>query len=158
VPRRQRTHAAAVLALLGLVVTAGASACQPSPEVRAREVQARLQAFLEALRTGSDGFGWNLLRDDVRAAYPGGAAAWVESIRTTDTRNLTWSILDVTGDDFVGCANVDFGRDRSSVPFTLYDDGLPAEARVAATLEHGPFYMCATIGPLPWDTGIHGVG
>ena len=113
---------------------------------------------MQALRTGADGFGWNLLRDDVRRAYPGGAEAWIRAIDSVDTTNLRWSILNVDGDDFVGCANVDVGPDRSALPFTLYDDGLPAQARVASTLERGPFHICATVGPFPWDAGIHGVG
>ena len=146
--------AAALLAIL----VAAVGGCQPRPELRARDVEARVQAFLEAVRTGKDAFGWNLLRDDVRAAYPGGSQAWVEAISTTDTRGLTWTILDVTVEEFAGCADVDFGRVRDAVPFTLYDDGLPPKARVAATLERGPLHLCATIGPFPWNTGIHGVG
>lgn len=144
--------------LLAAVLAITAAACQPSAEQRAREVEARLEAFLTAVRTGRDGFGWNLLRDDVRSAYPGGAAAWIEAIREFDTSVLTWTIDDVDGDDFVGCANVDFGRSRDAVPFTLYDDSLPGPARIAATLERGPFHMCVTIGPLPWQAGVHGVG
>ena len=111
-----------------------------------------------AIRSGEDAFGWNLLRGDVREAYPGGSEAWVEAISLADTGGLSWNILEVTVDDFVGCADVDFGPDRDAIPFTLYDDGLPPKARVAATLERGPLHLCATIGPFPWDTGVHGVG
>jgi hypothetical protein len=145
------------MALFALVLATIAAGCQPQ-ELRARDVEARIQAFLDAVRTGSDGFGWNLLEDDVRAAYPGGAEAWIEAIRISDTSDLSWTILDVEVDDFVGCASVDFGRNREGVPFTLYDDSLPARARVASTLERGPFHICATVGPFPWDAGIHGVG
>lgn len=110
-----------------------------------------------ALRTGQDGFGWNVLRDWVRSAYPGGGNAWVAAIESTDTSRLTWSIDDVTVDDFVGCANVTL-EPREAIPFTLYDDSLPAAARVASSLSSGPFFICATVGPLPCDVGVHGVG
>lgn len=137
-----------------LVAVAG---CTPSLQARERDTEVRIEAFLLALRTGQDGFGWNLLRDWVRAAYPGGGNAWVAAIESTDTSRLTWSIDDVTVDDFVGCARVTL-EPRDAIPFTLYDDALPAPARVATSLSSGPFFICATVGPLPWDVGVHGVG
>jgi hypothetical protein len=146
------------LAMVLCGVLAFAVGCAPANAAREHEVQARIEAFLEALRTGREASGWNLLQDDVRAAYPGGAEAWIQAVRLGDPGGLSWTILDVTVDDFVGCANVDFGRSRDKVPFTLYDDGLPAMARIAASLSAGPFYICATVGPLPWDAGVHGVG
>ena len=143
-----------VHAVLAFAVMGALSACQPA---MARDVEARIAAFLAAVRDGTNGSGWDLLRDDVRAAYPGGAAAWVEAIASTDTSALMFSIEDVTVDDYVGCARVTLNP-RDAIPFTLYDDALPAPARVASSLSSGPFLICATVGPLPWDAGIHGVG
>jgi hypothetical protein len=145
-----------LLALLLVVVSV--AACQPTAEAREREARLRLDAFLTAVRDGTNGFGWNLLREDVRSAYPGGADAWINALKASGTGDLSWTILDVDGDDFVACANVDFGRDHAVVPFTFYDDQLPGPARIAASLSRGPFHMCVTVGPFPWDTGIHGVG
>ena len=141
-----------------MLVLLSAAACQPTPEAREREVRTRLDVFLTAVRDGTNGFGWNLLHDDVRSAYPGGANAWINAVKTSDTSTLSWTILDIEGDGFVACANVDFGRDHAVVPYTFYDDSLPGPARIAASLSRGPFHMCVTVGPFPWDAGIHGVG
>ena len=134
------------------------SGCAPSLPNRGADVEARIDAFLKAVRDGTDGSGWNHLRGDVKAAYPGGGNAWVAAIAQDDPSGLKWTIGEVTVDDFVGCARVDFGETRGEVPFTLYDDRLPAPARVAISLSSGPFHICATVGPLPFDAGIHGAG
>ena len=145
-------------ALAAVLVLASVAACQPTPEAREREARLRLEAFLAAVRDGRENFGWNLLEEDVRAAFPGGGQGWVDAIRTGDPRALAWTILDVEGDAFVACANVDFGRGREAVPVVFYDQSLPEPARIAASLSRGPFHMCVTVGPFPWDAGIRGVG
>ncbi len=122
------------------------------------EVQGRIAEFLVAIRDRADALGWDQLRDDVRASYPGRRAAWIQAMGAGDTSELTWRIDDVSVDDYVGCARVDFGESRHGVPTTLFDDNLPALARVASPLDKGAFYVCATVGPLPFDTGVHGVG
>jgi hypothetical protein len=127
-------------------------------ETRALEAEARIDAFLAAVRDGTNGSGWNLLRNDVRASYPGGGEAWVAAITSADTSGLTWTVDDVVVDDYVGCARVEFGEARADVPLTLYDARLPAQARVATSLSSGPFHICVTVGPLPIDAGIHGAG
>jgi hypothetical protein len=153
---RFRSRLAGVLA--GAAILASVAACEPSAAARESEARVRIDTFLAAVRDGTNGFGWTLLSDDVRAAYPGGGNAWVEAIGSSDRSGLAWTILDVKGEDYRACANVDFGRTREAVPFTLYDDALPGPARVAASLSSGPFHICATTGPFPWDAGIHGVG
>ena len=145
------------LALVLCGVLVAVAGCTASLQTRERDTEARIEAFLLSLRTGQDGFGWNLLKDWARAAYPGGGNAWIAAIESTDTSGLTWSIDDVMVDDFVGCARVTL-EPRDAIPFTLYDDSLPAAARVATSLSSGPFCICAVVGPLPWDAGIRGVG
>jgi hypothetical protein len=82
----------------------------------------------------------------------------MEAVGGRDTSGLTWRIDDVSVDDYMGCARVDFGTSRDSIPITLVDDQLPPMARVASEVAGGVLFICATIGPLPFDAGIHGVG
>lgn len=129
-----------------------------SIEARAPAVDGRIADFLVAIRDRAGSLGWDQLRSDVRASYPGGRPAWLEAIERIDTSPLTWRIANVSVDDYVGCAEVDFGASREFVPPTLFDEQLPAAARVASPIGDGRFWICATVGPLPFDAGIHGVG
>ena len=132
-------------------------ACVPET-ARPPEVESRIAEFLSAIRDEADGFGWHHLRDDVRASYPGGRAAWVQAIGAGDTSRLTWRIADVSVDDFMGCATVHFEDSTEHVPVALFDDELPPPARVLTHVGGGAFFTCATTGPFPFDAGVVGVG
>ena len=142
-------------AIFLLLVCMFAAACAPASS---RAVEARIDGFLAAVRDRTDGFGWDRLRDDVRASYPGGRSAWTAAMGAGDTSGLRWRIEDVSVDDYVGCARVHFDGSRQHVPPALFDDDLPAPARVASDVGDGSFRICATVGPLPFDSGVHGVG
>lgn len=144
------------LAICLLLACAIAAACVPA--TRAADVEARIDGFLAAVRDRTEGFGWDRLRDDVRASYPGGRSAWSQAMGASDTGGMTWRVDDVSVDDYVGCARVHFGASRQHVPPMLFDYRLPAPARVASDIGDGSFWICATVGPLPLDAGVHGVG
>lgn len=145
------------LAIVVLLASTVAAACVP-PTSRADAVEERIADFLVAVRDRTEGFGWDLLRDDVRTSYPGGRSAWIAAMEASDTGNLRWRIEDVSVDDYVGCARVHFEAGREDVPLTLFDDDLPAMARIAGDVGDGSFWICATVGPLPFDVGVQGVG
>lgn len=155
--RRRLTGSVAILVIAA--ASFAMAACTP-PIVAdvSRDTEARIQAFLANVRAQTNGSGWEELRAHVREAYPGGRAAWIQAVASSDTSGLTWTIGEITVDDYVGCARVEFGGDRAAVPLTLYDDQLPAPARVATSLSSGPFVICAKVGPLPWDAGVQGIG
>lgn len=146
------------LAIWVVVAATLAAACAFPREANPRDVEARISGFLIAVRDRADGSGWDHLRSDVRASYPGGRSAWIEAVGGRDTSGLTWRIEDVSVDDDIGCARVDFGTSRDSIPTTLFDKQLPPMARVASDVADGVLFICAKIGPLPLDAGIHGVG
>ena len=152
--RQTRTR----LAIWVVVAATLAAACALPGRANPRDVEARISGFLIAVRDRADGSGWDHLLGDVRASYPGGRSAWMEAVGGRDTSGLTWQIDDVSVDDYVGCARVDFGTSRDSVPTSLFDKQLPPMARVASDVAAGVLFICATIGPLPLDAGIHGVG
>lgn len=144
------------LAIFVLLACTFAAACAPA--AREVDVEARIDGFLGAVRDRTDGFGWDRLRDDVRASYPGGQSAWIAAMGAGETSGLRWRIENVFVDDYVGCARVHFDGGRQHVPVALFDDDLPAPARVASDIGDGSFTICATVGPLPFDAGVHGVG
>jgi hypothetical protein len=139
-----------------LVACSLAVACVPRATPSA--VEARIEEFLLAVRDQADGIGWDHLRGEVRASYPGGRDAWVRAMGAGDTSRMRWRIEDVSVDDAVGCGRVEFGDSRQHVPSTLFDDRLPALARVASDIGDGRFFICATVAPFPLDGGVHGVG
>lgn len=120
--RRAGSLALLVMAVAGLA--ASVTACGTITN-RPRDVQARIEAFLVDVREQRGGSGWSHLQGHVQASYPGGQAAWIQAIASSDTSGLTWTIGEVTVDDYVGCARVDFGADRADVPLTSTTIGCP---------------------------------
>ena len=144
--------------LISLLVACSLLGACVSQGARPSEVEARIAEFLIALRDRAEGMGWDHLRGDVRASYPGGQPAWIQAMRAADTGRLSWRIEGASVDDFVGCARVVFGDTAEGVPSALFDDQLPPAARVASRIDDAAFLICATTGPLPLDAGVHGVG
>jgi len=143
---------------LAVVVTMLLGACGIPAAMKQEAVAAQIEAFLVAVRDGSRGSGWDLLRADVKAAYPGGEAGWLRRIDRGVAARLTWGAIVVDQvDDGVGCGRVRIGLPPAKVPEALHDDELPPPARVANLTDTGEWYLCASIASGS-GSGVHGVG
>lgn len=154
-PAAPAALAATVAFTVAFTLAIGLAGCgAPPAAVRDTAVGTRIDAFLRAVRDGTESRGWDHLRADVRDAYPGGRDGWLAALDGVDGQPVGWEILETNGDDYTACSRV---RILGEVPSALRDPGLPALVRFLAQLDDD-WRICATIGPGPEEAGVHGSG